>query len=247
MQDPDSTALETVSEEHAQAENAGRAGLAVHLRDLILGGQDGLVNVLGLVLGLTAAGSDTRVVIVGGLAALMAESVAMGGVQYTSAGAERDYYFSELEREKREVREMPEEERAEVREIFRSRGLHGELLEQVVERITADPDLWVRVMMKDELSLSEPAKSGILTRAVLVGVSCAVGSLIPILPFLTLPRSAAPIAAVLLCAVVLFAVGAYKAVTLVGTWWKSGAQILAIGLVSAFAGYLIGLALHVSP
>src|SRR5260221_13791759 len=64
-------------------------GLAFPLRDLILGGQDGLVNVLGLVLGLTAAGSEARTIVIGGLAALLAESVAMAGVIYTSAGAER--------------------------------------------------------------------------------------------------------------------------------------------------------------
>lgn len=69
-------------------ESAGRTGLAFHLRDLILGGQDGLVNVLGLVLGLTAAGSETRTIVVGGLAALLAESIAMAGVMYTSASAE---------------------------------------------------------------------------------------------------------------------------------------------------------------
>src|SRR5207244_380032 len=63
-------------------------GLAFHLRDLILGGQDGLVNVLGLVLGLTAAGSDAKTIAIGGLAALLAESGAMAGVIYTSAAAE---------------------------------------------------------------------------------------------------------------------------------------------------------------
>src|SRR6266851_1168822 len=77
-------------------------GLAFHLRDLILGGQDGLVNVLGLVLGLT------------------------------SAAAERDYYQAKLEQERREIREVPDAERAEVREIFEQRGLRGELLDKVV-------------------------------------------------------------------------------------------------------------------
>ncbi len=235
-----------MSAEHASAES-GRRGLAVHLRDMILGGQDGVVNVLGLVLGLTAAGSDTHVVIVGGLAALLAESVAMGGVQYTSATAERDYYLAELERERREVRDMPDEERAEVRQIFRDRGLRGELLEQVVTHITADPERWVQVMMKDELDLTEPAHQGLVMRAILVGVSCAVGSAIPILPYLVLTPTAAAAAAVVLSGVVLFVVGAYKAVSLIGNWWKSGLQMLAIGLASAFAGYVIGVALHAAP
>lgn len=238
---------EGVSQEHMEAEAEGRRGLATHLRDMILGGQDGVVNVLGLVLGLTASGADAHVIVVGGLAALLAESIAMGGVQYTSSTADVDHYRSELERERREVREMPDEERAEVRQIFRARGLRGDLLEAVVKEITSDPERWVQVMMKDELDLTEPAGAGLVQRAILVGISCAVGSAIPILPYLVLPLSSAPVAAVGLSAVALFAVGAYKAVTFIGSWWRSGLQMLAIGLVSAFAGYLIGVALRVGP
>jgi vacuolar iron transporter family protein len=236
-----------IEREDATGEQAKRSGIAMHLRDLILGGQDGLVNVLGLVLGLSAAGSDTRVVIAGGMAALLAESIAMGGVQYTSLLAERDYYDAELARERREVEEMPDAEREEVRVIFRQRGIEGELLERVVEHITADRDRWVEVMMTDELNLSAPSRTGIAQRAILVGVSCAVGSAIPIVPYALLPVRAASIVAVLFSAAILFGVGAYKATTLIGSWWASGLQMLAIGMASAFAGYLIGLALHVTP
>lgn len=238
--------LESLSSEHIAGERRSGTAVAVHLRDLILGGQDGLVNVLGLILGLTAAGSGAHVVIVGGLAALLAESIAMGGVQYTSLSAERDYYYAELNHERKEVEEMPDAERAEIRQIFHDRGLRGDLLEQVVDQITSDKDLWVDVMMRDELNLSRPESGGLVSRGLLVGLACAVGSAIPIIPFIVLPLATAPYVATILCAVVLFGVGAYKAVTLVGRWWSSGLQMLAIGLVSAFAGYLIGLALHVN-
>jgi VIT1/CCC1 family predicted Fe2+/Mn2+ transporter len=237
---------EGVSVAHAKAENAGRSSLAKHLRDLILGGQDGLVNVLGLVLGLTAAGSGVRVVIVGGLAALLAESIAMAGVQYTSANAERDYYFAELKRERREIAIMPDQEREEVRQIFRERGLGDELLEQVVSHITANEELWLHVMMKDELDLVEPSGDRLLGRAALVGIACAVGSAIPILPYLVVAVAPAAVVAIVLSAAVLFAVGAYKAITLVGNWWSSGLQMLGIGIASAIAGYAIGIALHVA-
>ncbi len=217
-------------------------GIAFYLRDLILGGQDGLVNVLGLVLGLTAAGSETRTIVIGGLAALLAESVAMAGVIHTSAAAERDYYESKLEQERREIREIPDAERAEVRQIFAERGLSGELLDRVVAHTTADPERWVEVMMRDELHLEKPAATGIM-RAALVGLSCAVGSAIPIVPYLLAPTTAAAIVASVVSAAVLFGVGVYKAVTLVGRWWASGLQMLVIGMASAFAGYLIGVLL----
>ena len=200
------------------------------------------MNVLGLVLGLTAAASETRTIVIGGLAALLAESVAMAGVVYTSAGAERAYYESQLEKERREVREMPDAERAEVRQIFKERGLSGELLDRVVAQTTADPERWVDVMMRDELHLEKPEAAG-LTRAALVGLSCAVGSAIPIVPYLLLPAGAAAIVAAAVSAAVLFGVGVYKAVTLVGRWWSSGLQMLVIGMASALAGYAIGVLL----
>src|SRR3954464_11451857 len=75
------------------------------LRDVILGGQDGLVNVLGIVLGLAAASAATKIIILAGMAATFAESVSMGAVAYTSSLAERDHYLSEAERERREMRE----------------------------------------------------------------------------------------------------------------------------------------------
>ncbi len=87
------------------------------MRDVILGGQDGLVNVLGVVMGVSAATSNAKILIAACLAATFAESISMAAVAYTSSLAERDHYNCELEREKREMKEVPEVETEEVREI----------------------------------------------------------------------------------------------------------------------------------
>ena len=99
-----------------------------NLRDIILGGQDGLVNVLGIVLGLAVASQDLRIILAGGLAATFAESVSMAAVVYTSTRAQQSFYESELTREKREIKEVPEMEVEEVREIYRKKGFSGKLL-----------------------------------------------------------------------------------------------------------------------
>lgn len=226
-------------------------GIGRSLRDIILGGQDGLVNVLGLVLGVAAATAQLRIIMAAALAATFSESIAMGGVAYTSALAERDYYLAQLERERREVEDVPDIEREEVRQIFRNKGLHGDVLERVVEEITSDKRIWVDVMMRDELHLTPVSAQGIAGRALVTGFATLVGSLIPLIPFLFVPLlglsvTAATILALPLCAVVLFGVGAYKAITLVGDWRISGLQMLLIGMLSAAAGYGIGRLLHVS-
>src|SRR3972149_3673595 len=103
-------------EQDAQSpEEHPRPGL---LSGLIPRGQDGPLNVLGVILGVAVASQDLRIILAGGLAATFAESISMGAVAYTSTLARRDHYLKEVEREKREMRELPEREREEVREVL---------------------------------------------------------------------------------------------------------------------------------
>src|SRR5512134_408323 len=88
------------------------------LSDVILGGQDGLVNVLGVILGIAAATHDSYLVLVAGLAATFAESVSMAAVAYTSTVADADFYESEREREFRHIEEVPNLEVGEIRKIY---------------------------------------------------------------------------------------------------------------------------------
>ena len=109
------------------------------LSDFILGSQDGLVNVLGILLGLVAAGASTQILLIAAFAALAAESISMGAVAYTSTLARRNLYLSEIERETREMREVPELEREEVRVILRKWGYEGDEVEEMLRRIEAKP------------------------------------------------------------------------------------------------------------
>src|SRR2546421_12903838 len=102
------------------------------LRDVILGGQDGLVNMLGIALGVVAAGGSTHVLVVTGIAAAITESISMGAVAYTSFGSDRDFYLAERAREQKEIAAQPEDEREEVRQIYATKGFKGQLLEDVV-------------------------------------------------------------------------------------------------------------------
>src|SRR5512147_3022551 len=108
------------------------------LSDIILGGQDGLVNTLGVILGVAAATSDSRIVIAAGMAATFAESISMGAVAYTSKLAEHDLYHSERAREHRHIHLAPEVEIEEIRNIYRKKGFEGETLDKIVEVITSN-------------------------------------------------------------------------------------------------------------
>jgi len=215
------------------------------LSDVILGGQDGLVNVLGVILGIAAATNDPRIVMVAGLAATFAESISMGAVAYTSTLADADYYDSERERELRHIEQIPKLERAEVSQIYTEKGFEGELLERIVNTITANPDVWVTVMMAEEHQLAPVNRGQAWKSALVVGISAIVGSLIPLAPFAVLPVATSMWVSVLVTALVLFAVGAYKAQVTVGKPGRSGLEMAIIGTVSALVGYAVGLALKV--
>lgn len=219
---------------------AGANRIAAKLSEIILGGQDGLVNVAGVILGLAAATTDTRVIIAGGLAATFAESISMAAVAYTSSLASLDYYRAQRARERAEISATPHAERAEVEAIFRGWGFEGKLLQDSVDHITRHEAHWLDIMMAHELQLQPVEEDGLLSDALLVGVSAVVGSLVPLFPFFFLPRVTAMWVGLIASALVLFGVGAFKARITVGRPARSGMQMMVIGMVSALAGYAIG-------
>ncbi len=212
------------------------------LSDFILGSQDGLVNVLGIILGVSAATRDIKIIFVATLAALGAESISMAAVAYTSTNARRRLYLSEAEREKREMKEVPELEKDEVRGVLKSWGYTGMELEGFLDRITANPKAWLEFMMTYELELApvqpfEPRRSFLL-----VGASTVAGSFIPIIPFFFVNGNVinGVISSVLVSGVALFLIGWYAAKITLGSLLRSGLQMMVIGLSAGFIGFLIG-------
>lgn len=210
------------------------------IRDLILGGQDGLVNVLGIILGVTAANGTHPVIVAASLAAAFAEAVSMGAVNYTSTLAERDHYEKEKKTELWEIENRPEEEKQEIYKIYEAKGFKPPILEKIVEIITSDKEVWATSMMEDELHFQEIKTDKLIRSSLLVGVSTVIGSVIPVSPYFIFQPEQAIFYSLVLSALVLFGVGVYKAKTYVGSWWKSGLQMFVIGMGAALIGFIIG-------
>jgi VIT1/CCC1 family predicted Fe2+/Mn2+ transporter len=212
-----------------------------NLKDVILGGQDGLVNVLGIVLGLAGAGISTNIIVIAGLVATAAESISMAAVAYTSTQAQREFYESERAREYREVEEVPSEERQEVKMILQGMGFTGSFLNKGVSAITKDKDRWVDFMMREELRLFPEDYGTPLKSAIVVGGSAVVGSLIPLVAFFftDTPIIGAALGLVI-SAIALFLLGAIKAKITIGNWFGAGMQLMMIGILAALAGFAVG-------
>jgi len=212
------------------------------LRDIILGGQDGLVNVLGILLGVAIATNDIRIVLLAGLSATFAESISMAAVAYTSTKAAMEYYEKEKQREINEIETVPEIEKQEIRDIYSKKGFAGKDLELVVERICSDKQNWLEVMMQEELKLEKP-EGNPKKAAFVVGASAIAGSFLPLLPFFVLPVKTAIVATIILSAIILFIAGALKSRFTVVGWKRSGTELAIIGIVSAMVGFAIGMLL----
>jgi vacuolar iron transporter family protein len=212
------------------------------LSDFILGSQDGLVNVLGILLGLVIATHDTKVIYVAALAALAAESISMGAVAYTSTRARYNLYRAEREREIEEMREMPDLEREEVRVIFRKWGFQGDELEDIVRKVEAKPAAMLDLMMAFELKLAPVDANQPRRSALLVFVATVFGSLVPLVPFLLLPSAleSAAYLSIALSGAMLFAIGWYEAKTNLGLTWAGGLRMLLIGLGAGLGGFAAG-------
>ena len=211
-----------------------------YLHDIILGGQDGLVNVLGVILGVAAAsGGDTRLIIATGLAATFAESISMAAVAYTSTLASKEFYEGEKRKEQWEIEHVPDEEEQEIRTIFSQKGIQGETLDTVVATIKGNKKAWIDIMMKDELGLTPVNRTDAIFSSVVVGGAAVAGSLVPLAPFLFVSATSGIPLSLVVSALVLFLVGFVKAKVTVGSPLKSGVQLLIIGILSALAGYFV--------
>ena len=220
-----------------------RNNLGSKFKDIILGGQDGVVNVLGVVLAIAAATNESRVIIIAGIAANLAESLSMGAVVYTSTKAYSRYYYSELAREEKEMEEAPHLEREEIREIYYHKGFRGDLLNKIVRKITSSKKIWLETMMTEELKLSSEQLQNPLKSALIVGISALVGSTIPLLPFFFVSVKTGIILSLIFSTIALFSTGAINAKLTIGSWLKNGMEMAVIGMITAIIGYGIGILL----
>ncbi len=209
------------------------------IRDLMLGLNDGLVASFAVTSGVAGAFASSRIVIMAGLAETLGGAVSMGLAAFVSARSQIEFYLSEIERERDEIRRWPEREQEEIRAIYRQKGFGGALLDQIVAHITADSERWSNVMMREELGFTgefdPPVRS-----ALAVGISYLAGALVPVFPYFFLTPAAGISASAGAAALALFVVGAAKTVITARSWWRSGLESVLTGVAAATVTYGAG-------
>jgi VIT1/CCC1 family predicted Fe2+/Mn2+ transporter len=203
---------------------------------------DGLTVPLALAAGLTGAVTSSSIIVIAGLAEIVAGSIAMGLGGYLAGKTELDHYNNELKREYEEVELIPEIEKKEVKDFFANIGLSEEIQEMASEEIAKDKKQWVDFMMKFELGLDKPDPARAKKSALNIGISYAVGGIIPLSPYFFIPVSGEAlkysVIATLIC---LFIFGYFKS-RVTGVPLLSGAlKIMLIGALAAGAAFAVAL------
>ena len=213
------------------------------LREIVFGLNDGLVTTLVFIMAASAVAQTHAALLLVALSAVAAGGVAMALGGYLAANTERDVLAKRIATEWHEIETEPEEERAELRAIYRRKGMTGTLLDRVVAHQTADRNRWLRAMVHDELGVVEQEPVVPWQRGLQIGAAFVLGGLIPTIPVaLGLPDHRAW--AYGLTAVAALALGVVKARYGLKGPLRNGLEFLAIVTAGTLAGVGIGMALH---
>ncbi|WP_420392524.1 VIT1/CCC1 transporter family protein [Acuticoccus sp.] len=229
--------------EHSHSPEAIRHRLAhgpkvSYLKDVIYGGIDGTITTFAIVAGAIGADLPTRIVIILGIANIVADGLSMAAANYSGTKAEVEDYRRLRAMEERHIRADPSGERAEVREIYRNKGYRGSDLDDIVGLLTQRREVWIDTMLAEEFGrssvIASPLKAALATFAAFV----ACGA-VPLLPFLV-GMPAAATSATLLTALTFFAIGSAKSRWSTRHFFWSGLETAAVGLAAAGAAFAIG-------
>jgi len=208
------------------------------LRDAVLGAIDGSVTTFAIVAGVAGAGLPPFIIVVLGLANVLADGFSMAAAAYSGSQAEQDNFRRIRKTEERHIQDYPLGEWREAREILAQKGLSGRVLDEATNAITKDHERWIALMMEGEYGLGgiDPHP---LRAAVTTFLSFLVAGMVPLLPFMLSLEGAFALSAWMTMAS-FFTIGALKSLWSLSPWWRSASETLVIGGAAAAIAFGVG-------
>jgi vacuolar iron transporter family protein len=231
---------------HAEAEETSTAQSGT-FRAAIFGVSDGLVSNVSLIMGVAGAGVDNSIILVAGLAGLLAGAFSMGAGEYISMRAQREVFERLIALERRELELFPEEERKELAVIYQEKGVPADLSMTLADAVMADPQVAVDAHAREELGLDPEEGLGSPWGASVASfLMFAFGAAVPLVPFMFGEGSVAVGVSAALSALVLFVVGAGVSVLTGRSAIGSGLRQVAVGALASVVTYTVGSLLGVA-
>ncbi len=222
------------------------AGTGGNLRAAVFGVNDGLVSNCSLILGVAGAAADSSVILLTGIAGLLAGAFSMASGEYVSVRSQREMFEHQIALEKEELEAYPEEEAQELALVYAARGLPQDEAIAVARKLIADPVRALDTLAREELGLNPDDLGSPWGAASSSFLAFAVGALVPLAPFLLLGGSAALYTTIGVTAVALFGTGALISLFTGRSAWRDGLRMLLIGAGAGALTYFIGGFLGVS-
>ncbi len=241
--------LERLHSAEAIRERLERGPSQSYLSDWVYGAVDGAVTTFAVVSGVAGAQLSTSIVLVLGVANLLADGFSMAAGNFLATRSERALRRRHEETEREHIRRLPEGEREEVRQIFARKGFEGEALESIVAHITADKERWVQTMLQEELGLASVERHPLRAAWNTFFAFVVVGT-VPLLAYaLDLAAPAVEIEnpflwSSALTGLAFFGIGALKSRFVGERWWISGLETTAVGGLAASIAYMVGALLR---
>ncbi|TMD94346.1 MAG: hypothetical protein E6I72_13385 [Chloroflexi bacterium] len=208
----------------------------------IYGANDGLAAVFGIVAGVSGATGGSSFVLTAGLFGAIASGLSMATGAFLAERSENEVAAANVERERQEIIEHPDEEKEEVSLFYQLKGIDKAMADRLAEQLSDNPDALLRVHGPEELggleSGGNPTQS-----AIAAGVSTFIGAMVPVMPFFWLQGSRGVITAAIVSLVAHFLVGAAKSLFTLRKWWSAGLEMTLAGVIVGGITYGIGLVL----
>lgn len=218
--------------------------LGRYIKDAVYAANDGIVTTFAVVAATVGGALSPATILIVGIANLFADGFSMASGNYLGMRSERDLYEREEAEEKKEVKQIPDEERQEVRGILVKKGYSGRDLEEMTRLITAREEYWIRFMMQEELKLHNPEDESPVRSGSATFISFVLAGSIPLLPYVLFGAEASFLSAAASTAAALFIVGALRAYFSRQSWFILGFEMLLVGGSAAAIAYGIGFLLR---
>lgn len=230
----------TMAQHKAEERHGHRLG--AYIREIVYGGNDGIVTTFAVVAGTMGADLPHSVVVVLGLANLLADGLSMATGAYLSEKSDQAQWKRIRSEELREIEEIPDIERAEVREYFESLGFAGADLDRAVQIVTSDKNRWADVMMVGEHGYTGGADSSPLVDGVMTFLSFTLFGAIPLLPyFVGVPQEHRFAVAIVGTAVALVLLGGARSYVTKEKPYRGPLEIVFVGALGAVVAYAVGV------
>ncbi|MGI8412189.1 MAG: VIT1/CCC1 transporter family protein [Solirubrobacteraceae bacterium] len=209
----------------------------------IYGANDGLAAVFGIVAGVSGATAGSSFVLTAGLAGAVASALSMATGAFLAERSEAEVAAANVERERQEIDEHPEEEIEELSLFYQLKGIDEKTADELAARMAEHPDAMLQALSVEEFGTSASGGGNPAQAALAAGVSTGLGAIVPVIPFMFTTGTPGIIAAAIVSIAAHFLVGAAKSLVTLRTWWSSGGEMTLAGVIVGGATFLVGLAL----